>query len=124
TGASGRRIRRGRWVLHAASKEARRLQHLYPKSPPLSMSVNLSARQLQSPTIVADVREAIEESGIEPSSLTLEVTESAMMKNIDLSVLSLRELRNLQVRIAIDDFGAGYSSLGYISQFPVDILKV
>ena len=70
------------------------------------------------------MREAIEESGIEPSSLTLEVTESAMMKNIDLSVLRLRELRDLQVRIAIDDFGAGYSSLGYIRQFPVDILKV
>ena len=121
---SGLIIPLGRWVLQTACKEARRLQHLYPKNPPLSMSVNLSARQLQSPTIVADVREAIEESGIEPSSLTLEVTESAMMKNIDLSVLRLRELRDLQVRIAIDDFGAGYSSLGYIRQFPVDILKV
>src|SRR5205823_1288638 len=121
---SGLIIPLGRWVLQTACKEARRLQHLYPKNPPLSMSVNLSARQLQSPTIVADVREAIEESGIEPSSLTLEVTESAMMKNIELSVLRLRELRDLQVRIAIDDFGAGYSSLGYIRQFPVDILKV
>ena len=88
------------------------------------MSVNLSARQLQSPTIVAEVREALEETAIEPSSLTLEVTESAMMKNIELSVLRLRELRGLGVRIAIDDFGAGYSSLGYIRQFPVDILKV
>ena len=121
---SGLIIPLGRWVLQTACKEARRLQHLYPKTPPLSMSVNLSARQLQSPTIVADVREAIEESCIEPSSLTLEVTESAMMKNIELSVLRLRELRDLQVRIAIDDFGAGYSSLGYIRQFPVDILKV
>ncbi len=121
---SGLIIPLGRWVLQTACREARRLQHLYPKTPPLSMSVNLSARQLQSPTIVADVREAIEESGIEPSSLTLEVTESAMMKNIELSVLRLRELRDLQVRIAIDDFGAGYSSLGYIRQFPVDILKV
>jgi EAL domain-containing protein (putative c-di-GMP-specific phosphodiesterase class I) len=88
------------------------------------MSVNLSARQLQSPTIVADVRAALEETGIDPSTLTLEVTESAMMKNIELSVLRLRELRDLHVRIAIDDFGAGYSSLGYIRQFPVDILKV
>jgi diguanylate cyclase (GGDEF)-like protein/PAS domain S-box-containing protein len=121
---SGLIIPLGRWVLQTACKEARRLQHLYPMNPPLSMSVNLSARQLQSPTIVADVCEAIEESGIEPSTLTLEVTESAMMKNIELSVLRLRELRNLQVRIAIDDFGAGYSSLGYIRQFPVDILKV
>jgi len=121
---SGLIIPIGRWVLRTACTEARRLQNLYPKDPPLSMSVNLSARQLQSPAIVADVRDAIEESGIEPSSLTLEVTESAMMKNIDLSVLRLRELRDLRVRIAIDDFGAGYSSLGYIRQFPVDILKV
>jgi diguanylate cyclase (GGDEF)-like protein/PAS domain S-box-containing protein len=121
---SGLIIPIGRWVLQTACKEARRLQNLYPKDPPLSMSVNLSARQLQSPTIVADVREALEESGIEPSTLTLEVTETAMMKNIDLSLMRLRELRGLRVRIAIDDFGAGYSSLGYIRQFPVDILKV
>jgi len=121
---SGLIIAIGRWVLQTACKEARRLQHRYPKDPPLSMSVNLSARQLQSPTIVADVREALEESGIDPSTLTLEVTETAMMKNIDLSLMRLRELRDLRVRIAIDDFGAGYSSLGYIRQFPVDILKV
>jgi diguanylate cyclase (GGDEF)-like protein/PAS domain S-box-containing protein len=121
---SGLIIPIGRWVLQTACKEARRLQHLYPKTPPLSMSVNLSARQLQSPAIVADVRAALEESGIDPSTLTLEVTETAMMKNIDLSLMRLRELRDLRVRIAIDDFGAGYSSLGYIRQFPVDILKV
>jgi diguanylate cyclase (GGDEF)-like protein/PAS domain S-box-containing protein len=121
---SGLIIPLGRWVLQTACKEARRLQNLYPKDPPLSMSVNLSARQLQSPTIVADVREALDEAGIDPGTLTLEVTETAMMKNIDLSLLRLRELRDLRVRIAIDDFGAGYSSLGYIRQFPVDILKV
>ena len=114
----------GRWVLQTACREARRLQLLYPQDPPLSMSVNLSARQLQSAAIVDDVREALRETGIDPSTLTLEVTESAMMKNVDLSVLRLRELRDLRVRIAIDDFGAGYSSLGYIRQFPVDILKV
>jgi diguanylate cyclase (GGDEF)-like protein/PAS domain S-box-containing protein len=121
---SGLIIPIGRWVLQTACKEARRLQDLYPKNPPLSMSVNLSARQLQSPSVVADVREALEEGGIDPSTLTLEVTETAMMKNIDLSLMRLRELRDLRVRIAIDDFGAGYSSLGYIRQFPVDILKV
>src|SRR5206468_9950938 len=114
----------GRWVRRPRCKEARRLQQPCPKSPPLSMSVNLSARQLQSPTIVADVREALEEGGIDPATLTLEVTETAMMKNIDLSLLRLGELRDLRVRIAIDDFGSGYSSLGYIRQFPVDILKV
>jgi EAL domain-containing protein (putative c-di-GMP-specific phosphodiesterase class I) len=114
----------GRWVLRTACREARRLQQLYPQEPPLSMSVNLSAQQLQSPEIVADVREALDETGIDASTLTVEVTESAMMTNVDRSVLRLRELRDLGVRIAIDDFGAGYSSLGYIRQFPVDILKV
>jgi EAL domain-containing protein (putative c-di-GMP-specific phosphodiesterase class I) len=88
------------------------------------MAVNLAAQQLQSPAIVVDVREALDETGIDPSTLTIEVTESAMMKNVELSVLRLRELRDLGVRIAIDDFGSGYSSLGYIRQFPVDILKV
>jgi EAL domain-containing protein (putative c-di-GMP-specific phosphodiesterase class I) len=88
------------------------------------MSVNLSAQQLQTPEIVADVRDALGETGIDASTLTVEVTESAMMTNVDRSVLRLRELRDLGVRIAIDDFGAGYSSLGYIRQFPVDILKV
>jgi diguanylate cyclase (GGDEF)-like protein/PAS domain S-box-containing protein len=121
---SGLIIPIGRWVLRTACREARRLQLLYPQDPPLSMSVNLSAQQLQSPAIVAEVRQALAETGIDPSTLTLEITESAMMKNVDLSVLRLRELRDLRVRIAIDDFGAGYSSLGYIRQFPVDILKV
>ncbi|HEY3922871.1 MAG TPA: EAL domain-containing protein [Gaiellaceae bacterium] len=121
---SGVIIQLGRWVLETACHEAKRLHHLYPKDPPLSMSVNLSARQLQSPSIVSDVRRALADSGIPASSLTLEVTESAMMQNTELSVLRLQELRNLGVQIAIDDFGAGYSSLGYIRRLPVDILKV
>ena len=121
---SGMIIPLGRWVLETACQEAARLHKLYPAEPLLSMSVNLSAKQLQSPTVVADVRNALNASGIDPSTLTLEVTESAMMQNMELSVLRLQELRDLNVRIAIDDFGAGYSSLGYIRQFPVDILKV
>ena len=121
---SGLIIPLGRWVLRTACREAQRLHEKYPHDPPLTMAVNLSARQLQSPTIVAEVKDALADSGLEPSSLTLEVTESAMMQNIEVSVLRLEELRALRVRIAIDDFGAGYSSLGYIRRFPVDILKV
>jgi diguanylate cyclase (GGDEF)-like protein/PAS domain S-box-containing protein len=121
---SGLIIPLGRWVLRTACIEAQRLHERYPHDPPLTMAVNLSARQLQSPTLITDVKEALRDSGLSPSSLTLEVTESAMMQNIELSVLRLEELRALHVRIAIDDFGAGYSSLGYIRRFPVDILKV
>jgi diguanylate cyclase (GGDEF)-like protein len=121
---SGQIIPLGRWVLRTACHEAQRLHERYPHHPPLTMSVNLSARQLQSPTIVAEVKDALKDSGLEPSSLTLEVTESAMMQNVELAVLRLEELRALQVRIAIDDFGSGYSSLGYIRRFPVDIIKL
>jgi diguanylate cyclase (GGDEF)-like protein/PAS domain S-box-containing protein len=114
----------GNWVLETACREARRLQLLYPQQPPLSMSVNLSSKQLQWPGIVAAVRKALKSSGLDPSCLTLEVTESAMVRDIELSVLRLKELKALGVRIAIDDFGAGYSSLSYIRRFPVDTLKI
>jgi EAL domain-containing protein (putative c-di-GMP-specific phosphodiesterase class I) len=114
----------GSWVLETACREARRLQQQYPQKPPLGVSVNLSSRQLQWPGIVAEVRNALRVSGLPASSLTLEVTESVMMQNVELSVLRLRELKALRVGIAIDDFGAGYSSLGYIRRFPVDVLKV
>ena len=121
---SGLILALGRWVLRRACQEARRLQDKFAEDPPLTMAVNLSALQLQSPTIVADVREALEASRLAPGSLTLEVTESAMMLDIEMSVLRLQELRDLGVRIAIDDFGAGYSSLAYIRRFPIDVLKV
>jgi diguanylate cyclase (GGDEF)-like protein/PAS domain S-box-containing protein len=114
----------GSWVLDTACKEARRLQQKYPQETPFTISVNLSARQLQWPGIVSDVRKALRTSGLPPTSLTLEVTETVMMQNVELSVLRLKELKALDVQIAIDDFGAGYSSLGYIRRFPVDIIKV
>ena len=88
------------------------------------MSVNLSVKQLQSETIVADVREALESSGLPPSALVLEITETVMMADTDLAVQRLHELKDLGVRLAMDDFGTGYSSLCYLSRFPVDILKM
>ena len=74
--------------------------------------------------IVDEVRSALEISGIPPSSLVLELTESVMMQDVDLAILRLEELRGLGVRLAIDDFGTGYSSLNYIRHFPIDILKI
>ena len=86
--------------------------------------MNLSARQLQAPGLVAEVREALEVSGLHPSSLVLEITETVMMQDMDLSILKLQQLKDLGVQLAVDDFGTGYSSLNYLRQFPVDILKV
>src|SRR2546430_1205150 len=88
------------------------------------MSVNLSVRQLQSDSIVADVRCALEQSGLDPSALVLEITESVMMADTDFAVQRLEVLKALGIRLAMDDFGTGYSSLSYLSRFPVDILKM
>jgi EAL domain-containing protein (putative c-di-GMP-specific phosphodiesterase class I) len=114
----------GRKVLEEACLQAARLQAQCSREVPLTMSVNLSARQLQAHGIVDQVREALDASGIPPSSLVLELTESVMMDDTDLAIMRLHELRALGVRLAIDDFGTGYSSLNYIRQFPLDILKV
>ena len=114
----------GRWVLREACREARRMQTLLAAAPPLSMSVNLSVKQLQHSDIAGDVRDALAQSGLAAGSLTLEITESVLMTDTDIAVQRLAELKQLGVRIAMDDFGTGYSSLSYLSRFPVDILKM
>jgi diguanylate cyclase (GGDEF)-like protein/PAS domain S-box-containing protein len=114
----------GRWVLETACREAVRIQQEFPRDEPLAMSVNLSVRQLQSDSIVADVRCALEQSGLDPSGLVLEITESVMMADTDFAVQRLLDLKALGIRLAMDDFGTGYSSLSYLSRFPVDILKM
>jgi diguanylate cyclase (GGDEF)-like protein/PAS domain S-box-containing protein len=114
----------GRWVLHEACRQGVLLHERFPRTPPLTMSVNLSVKQLQSETIVEDVRHALEGSDLPPSALVLEITESVMMADTDLAVQRLHELKSLGVLLAMDDFGTGYSSLSYLSRFPVDILKM
>jgi diguanylate cyclase (GGDEF)-like protein/PAS domain S-box-containing protein len=114
----------GRWVLQEACRQGVRLQQEFPRTPPLTMSVNLSVKQLQSETIVEHVREALVTSGLPPSALVLEITETVMMADTDLAVRRLNELKELGVLLAMDDFGTGYSSLSYLSRFPVDILKM
>jgi EAL domain-containing protein (putative c-di-GMP-specific phosphodiesterase class I) len=88
------------------------------------MSINLSLKQLQDPEIVADVKQALADSGLDPADLTLEITESLMMADADLGVQRLEDLKALGVKLAMDDFGTGYSSLSYLSRFPVDVLKM
>jgi EAL domain-containing protein (putative c-di-GMP-specific phosphodiesterase class I) len=114
----------GRWVLQEGCRQAQVLQELIPARPPLTMSVNLSVKQLQYPGIVDDVRDAIAAARLDPATLTLEITETVMMTDTDLVVARLQELKELGVRLAMDDFGTGYSSLSYLSRLPVDILKM
>jgi len=114
----------GRWVIFEACEQGALLHERYPRKPPLTISVNLSVKQLQSESIIDDVREALRLTGIDPSTLVLEITETVMMADPDMASDRLNELKELGVRIAMDDFGTGYSSLSYLSRLPVDILKM
>ncbi len=114
----------GRWVLTEACQRMREWQERFPSDPPLTISVNVSVRQIQEGTFVDEVAEVLRETGLPPDSLILEITESVMMHDVTLTVNVLRALKELGVRLAIDDFGTGYSSLSYLRQFPFDILKI
>jgi diguanylate cyclase (GGDEF)-like protein/PAS domain S-box-containing protein len=114
----------GRWVLREGCAQAVAMRRKLPDHTLLSMSINLSVKQLQHSDIVADVRDALDQSGLEPGGLTLEITESVMIADTDLAVERLEQLKALGVRLAMDDFGTGYSSLSYLSRLPVDILKM
>jgi diguanylate cyclase (GGDEF)-like protein/PAS domain S-box-containing protein len=113
----------GRFVLREACHQGRRWLDASPATP-LSIGVNISGKQLQRAEFLAEVREILEESGLPPKALVLEMTESVLMDDTDGSALALAELKSMGIRIAIDDFGTGYSSLSYLHRFPVDILKI
>jgi diguanylate cyclase (GGDEF)-like protein len=111
----------GRWVLHSACAQAARW---HSDGYPVGIAVNVSARQLDSDRIVAEVRDALSQSGLEAGALTLEITETTLMRDAQETVRRLTEIKALGVRIAIDDFGTGYSSLAHLRRFPVDALKI
>jgi diguanylate cyclase (GGDEF)-like protein/PAS domain S-box-containing protein len=114
----------GRWTLNQACVQGAELHRQFGIDEGLAISVNLSVKQLQSDTIVDDVREALATSGLHPSRLVLEITETVMMADMDLAVDRLNALKALGIKLAMDDFGTGYSSLSYLSRLPVDILKM
>jgi diguanylate cyclase (GGDEF)-like protein/PAS domain S-box-containing protein len=113
----------GRWVLKEACAEGARLARLAGTAAP-SISVNISGRQLQEPDLVADILRALREAGLAPERLILEITETVMISDIELALIRLHELSGHGIRLAVDDFGSGYSSLNYIRRFPIDILKI
>jgi diguanylate cyclase (GGDEF)-like protein/PAS domain S-box-containing protein len=114
----------GNWVLLQACLQARRWQDQFPDAPPLSVHVNLSGRQLEDQQLVGEVVQALETSRLSPRLLTLEITESVLVSDIEAMSARLRELKGLGVLLAIDDFGTGYSSLSYLRRFPIDMLKI
>ena len=114
----------GCWVLGQACRQMRMWQRQFPDQPPLTVSVNVSAHQLQQSDLVQQVVSALKESELLPQYLKLEITESVIMQDTENIIPRLHELRNLGVRLAMDDFGTGYSSMAYLSSLPIDTLKI
>jgi predicted signal transduction protein with EAL and GGDEF domain len=118
---SGMIVDVGRWVLQEACRQGSRW---HARGHRLDVSVNVSARQLETDQLIEDISHALEDSGFDARSLIVEITETAIMRNVSTVVSRLLALKETGVRIAIDDFGTGYSSLAYLQQFPVDTLKI
>jgi diguanylate cyclase (GGDEF)-like protein/PAS domain S-box-containing protein len=114
----------GAWVLRDSCDQFRRLSDSDPALAVLGLSVNVSVKQLRSPGIVGTVADALAHAGIDPSRLTVEMTESLFADDLGAIRAVLTELRGLGVRIAVDDFGTGYSSLAYLKHLPLDTLKI
>ena len=114
----------GQWVMDEACRQVRRWQHRFPPYRDLRVSVNLSGRQLAQRHFVDDVAGVIAGSGLPPGCLTLEITESVLMRDAEDAVGIVRALTDLGVRFSIDDFGTGYSSLAYLKRFAAHVLKV
>jgi len=122
--ANGLIVPLGRWVLRQACAQLARWRAETPAAAELKVNVNLSARQFQYAGLVDDVAAALADAGLDAASLTLEITESMLMADIEAAKETLHALRRLGVRLAIDDFGTGYSSLSYLKQLPVDVIKI
>ena len=112
----------GKWALEKACSDLRSWQQRGLLQ--VQMSVNLSPRQLSSPTLIADISASLARSDVDPSLLELEITEGAMMKNPEHAAVLLQQIRSLGVNLAIDDFGTGYSSLSYLRRFPLTTVKI
>ncbi len=121
---TGQLVAIGAWVLHQACQQTRSWQAAIPGYQQLGISVNLSAVQLTQPHLAAEVAQTLAATGLEARHLTLELTESLLIADVDTIAISLAELDALGVRLAIDDFGTGYSSLSYLRRLPVDSLKI
>ena len=116
-------VKLGSWVMDEACRQVQAWRLAYPHTN-LSVSINISSRQLQGSGIADALNDALASSGVDPSAVILEITESVLMQQTDSVLERLQSLKKQGIRLAIDDFGTGYSSLGYLQRFPIDILKI
>jgi len=116
-------VQLGAWVLAEACRQLQAWRASHPQHV-LAISINISGRQLQGVGLTEALRQTLISSGVTPSAVVLEITESVLMQQTDAVLERLQQLKGLGVRLAIDDFGTGYSSLSYLQRFPIDILKI
>ncbi len=114
----------GQWALREACSQVRAWRARFPSQSDLSVCVNLSARQFTQSDLVESITCMLEETGLDPSALRLEITESVMMEQAERATTILTQLRALHIPLHLDDFGTGYSSLSYLHRFPIDLLKI
>jgi diguanylate cyclase (GGDEF)-like protein/PAS domain S-box-containing protein len=114
----------GRWVLAEACRQMKAMQQLYPRTPGLTLSVNVSGRQILQPDLVEQISDVLQATGLDPRLLRLELTESVLVENEAAASRCLNRLRQLGLKLSIDDFGTGYSSLSYLHRMPIDVLKI
>ena len=112
------------WVLKKACLEAASWRQRYPADPPLYVSINISSKHFSHAGFIGHVKDALEESAVDPQCITIELTESLAMNDVAATGQTMSQLRTLGVKLSIDDFGTGYSSLSYLRRFPVDTLKI
>jgi diguanylate cyclase (GGDEF)-like protein len=114
----------GRWVIEQACRQVAAWQQLKPDQAPMSVAVNISARQLADPELISHIEGSVRANRIDPSTLWLELTETAVLEDTDFVERSLRQLKGLGLRLVLDDFGVGFSSLGYLKRLPLSLIKL
>jgi EAL domain-containing protein (putative c-di-GMP-specific phosphodiesterase class I) len=114
----------GRWVLKEACFDLMRWQKMMPGHQALFMSVNISSKQFLRTNLIKEIQDILEQSGLPPEQLKLEITETTMMQDAAETIRLINQLKDTGIQIVIDDFGTGYSSMSYLQQLPVDTLKV
>ncbi|MGE0625405.1 MAG: PAS domain S-box protein, partial [Pseudomonadales bacterium] len=119
---TGAIVELGKWIIQEACRTGKVLTDQAGRS--IQIAVNISPRQFRDPGLVATIRRSLRETGMEPSSLEIEITETMLMGDVDAATTTVRQLHALGVRLAIDDFGTGYSSLNYLKKFPINTVKV